>query len=106
MEKSFGDWLHDLRLAKGFISARKTSQMLGISNVYLHEIEADMKIPSNEILVRMADLYKVPCEELVLHAIPKREKTSEAKRLAVARYIMSMPEDEFNKLTTQIRKEE
>lgn len=99
MEKSFGDKLHDLRLSKGFISARKTASLLGISNVYLHEIEADIKIPSNEVLAKMAKLYGVDPVLLTIPATAGREKTPVARRLAVARYIMNMPDDEFNEFS-------
>ena len=102
IEKSFGDKLHDLRLQKGYISARKTATLLGISNVYLHEIEADMKIPSNEILAKMAKLYDVDPVMLTIPATAGREKTPTARRLAVARYIMNMPDDEFDKLSKGI----
>ena len=104
--KSFGDKLHDIRLEKGFISARKTAEKLGISNVYLHEIEADIKIPSNDVLSRMAKLYEVDPVMLTVPATARREKTPDARRLAVARYIMNMPEDEFNRLTQRIGRKE
>lgn len=104
MEKTFGQTVHSLRLKKGFVSARKAASALDISNVYLHEIEGDTKIPSNEIILRMADVYNVEAIYLISLASKSKAKTPSAARLEVARYIMSMSDDEFDDFQAKLAK--
>lgn len=105
MFQSFGQVVHSLRLKKGFTSARKAAIELKISNVYLHEIEGDIKTPSNEVIERMANLYGVDPVYLVsLVASNSKTKKSSTARLEVARYIMSMSDDEFDDFQASLSK--
>lgn len=105
MNQTFGQIVHSLRLKKGFTSARKASTALDISNVYLHEIEGDLKIPSNEVILKMADVYNVDPIYLVSLASKSKTKTPSAARLEVARYIMSMSDDEFDDFQVTLAKQ-
>lgn len=55
-----------IRVVAGFNSAKLAAQKLGCSLVYLQEIESGRAIPSNDLLERMAKLYRVETDALGL----------------------------------------
>lgn len=94
----FGTTLKTLREKKGIRSIRESARELDISHVHLYEMEKGIKFPSSELLYRISRFYDVsPVYLLILIGKDKRRSTDENK-VAVARYIMDMPADEFRKL--------
>lgn len=97
IEKSFSTFLKNERENKG-LSLREASKQLRISHVHLYEMEKGIEFPSSELLYRISRLYDVsPVYLLILIEKDKGRNTDENK-VAVARFVMDMPEDEFRKL--------
>ena len=62
--RPFGAFLHDLRL-KNKLTLRKAGEELGISYIYISEIENGKKIPSKKIIKLFSRYYSVPYIEFV-----------------------------------------
>jgi transcriptional regulator with XRE-family HTH domain len=62
-----GEFIRDQR-RRGQLSLRKLSEMAGISNPYLSQIERGLRKPSAEILQRIARALEISAESLYLRA--------------------------------------
>lgn len=94
----FSTTLKTLREKKGIRSIRESARELAISHVHLYEMEKGIKFPSSELLYKISKFYNVsPVYLLILIEKDKGRNTDENK-VAVARFVMDMPEDEFRKL--------
>ena len=66
--KSFGPYLRELRRAAG-LSLKKVERHAEVSNAYLSQIERGLRNPPHpEILNRLAKLYGVSAEDLLMAA--------------------------------------
>jgi len=104
--RPFGDFLHDLRLEKN-LTLRQAGNELGISFVYISEIEAGKRIPSEKILKLFSRFYSIPLGELTKlvndqKLIQSSRKSLNSHRLEVARSILEMPENEFDEISKTI----
>jgi predicted ATPase/transcriptional regulator with XRE-family HTH domain/predicted negative regulator of RcsB-dependent stress response len=61
-EISFGEWLKRQRKAQGF-TQEQLAQQVGCSTIALRKIEAEERRPSEQIAVRLADIFHVPDSE-------------------------------------------
>ncbi|MFC7491133.1 MULTISPECIES: helix-turn-helix domain-containing protein [unclassified Knoellia] len=83
-----GDYLREQRLSHR-LSLRQLSELVGISNPYLSQLERGLKRPSAEILQQLAKGLEVSAETLyvkagILDEHPAAESTSTTVRDAIA----------------------
>jgi transcriptional regulator with XRE-family HTH domain len=69
-----GEFIRDQR-RRGQLSLRKLSEMAGISNPYLSQIERGLRKPSAEILQRIANALRISAETLYVQAGIHDERT-------------------------------
>ena len=69
-----GEFIRDQR-RRGQLSLRKLSEMAGISNPYLSQIERGLRKPSAEILQRIANALRISAETLYVQAGILDERT-------------------------------
>jgi len=65
--EGLGGLIHEHR-AKAQISLRKLGELAGVSNVYLSQIEANLRRPSADILQRIAKGLQISAESLYVQA--------------------------------------
>ena len=75
--QDLGDFVREQRRL-GQMSLRRLSELSGISNPYLSQIERGMRRPSAEILQQLARALEVSSETLYVRAgiLPEHERTS------------------------------
>jgi transcriptional regulator with XRE-family HTH domain len=99
----FGEHIRKLRLSKGY-SQRALAEKLGINFTYLSKIETGrMPPPSQEAILRMAEVLEVDEDELLVLAdrVPDDVKdvvTQSQNVPAFLRQIKGMSEDELKQL--------
>jgi predicted ATPase/transcriptional regulator with XRE-family HTH domain len=59
---SFGEWLKRQRLAAGLTQKQLASQV-DCAAITIRKIEADERLPSAQIIARLADMFAIPTEE-------------------------------------------
>ncbi len=81
-----GAFIRDQRLT-GRISLRKLSEMAGVSNPYLSQIERGLRKPSADILQQIAKALRISAETLYIRAgiLEEREAGTEDVAMAVLR---------------------
>jgi transcriptional regulator with XRE-family HTH domain len=87
-----GDYLREQRhLAK--LSLRQLSEVAGISNPYISQIERGLKKPSAEILQALAKALRISAESLYVRAgiLEERTDVGEASALGVTNAILADP---------------
>ncbi|MBU6232895.1 MAG: helix-turn-helix domain-containing protein [Acidobacteria bacterium] len=65
--EGLGGFIHEHR-ARAQISLRKLGELAGVSNVYLSQIEANLRKPSAEILQKIAKALEISAESLYVQA--------------------------------------
>jgi len=65
--RDLGDFIREQR-RNGHLSLRKLSEMAGISNPYLSQIERGLRKPSAEILQQIANALQISAETLYVRA--------------------------------------
>ncbi len=65
--RDLGEFIREQRRV-GHLSLRKLSEMAGISNPYLSQIERGLRKPSAEVLQQLAKALRISAEQLYLHA--------------------------------------
>ena len=94
----FSTALKTLREKNGIGSIRAAARELAISHVHLYEMEKGLKFPSSELIYRISRFYDVSPVYLLILIEKDKGRSTDENKVAVARYIMDMPEDEFRKL--------
>jgi len=76
--RDLGEFIRDQRRV-GHLSLRKLSEMAGISNPYLSQIERGLRKPSAEILQQLARALEISSETLYVRAgiLDPRDDTSD-----------------------------
>src|SRR5687767_3309346 len=76
--RDLGEFIRDQRQT-GRISLRKLSEMAGISNPYLSQIERGLRKPSADILQQIAKALRISAETLYIRAgiLEEREGTED-----------------------------
>ncbi|MEY2454530.1 MAG: hypothetical protein QOD92_4104 [Acidimicrobiaceae bacterium] len=76
--RDLGEFIRDQRRV-GHLSLRKLSEMAGISNPYLSQIERGLRKPSAEILQQLARALEISSETLYVRAgiLDARDSTSD-----------------------------
>lgn len=72
MARLFGEKLKYLRFQSSFIQA-ELARNLGISRSYLNNLEAGRKFPSLEIVLKVANLFKVTTDYLIVDDVEVNE---------------------------------
>lgn len=62
---TFGQYLRHIR---GELAQRRFAQYLRCSNQYVNDLERDRRMPSNQMLARIADVAQVPLDVLYYYA--------------------------------------
>ncbi|MBN2238668.1 MAG: helix-turn-helix transcriptional regulator [Dehalococcoidales bacterium] len=105
-EINFGQFLKSLR-ARQHMSIRDVERKSGVSNPYIAQLEKGDRMPSPDILKKLAVAYNVTVRELLLRAgyldEPEVTATEEERIDAAFQYVLSDPD---YKLGTRIRGEE
>ena len=65
--EGLGGFIHEHR-ARAQISLRKLGELAGVSNVYLSQIEANLRKPSADILQKIAKALEISAESLYVQA--------------------------------------
>ncbi|MDP3062126.1 MAG: helix-turn-helix transcriptional regulator [Chloroflexota bacterium] len=98
MGRDFGDYLRGLRARQHF-SLREVEREGGVSNSYLAQLERGDRMPSPDILRKLAPVYKVTVREMMEQAgyLEEPEVTvSEVERVERAfQYAVDDPEFRF-----------
>ncbi|MDC7250428.1 MAG: helix-turn-helix transcriptional regulator [Sphaerochaetaceae bacterium] len=110
--RPLGNFLHTLRLEK-HLSLRKAGEELGVSFVYISEIEAGKKIPSDKILKIFSRYYSIPLRQITNLAneqklIQSQKTCPNNHRLEVARSVLTLNDIELkqiNEMILSIKKE-
>ena len=74
--RDLGEFIRDQRRL-GHLSLRKLSEMAGISNPYLSQIERGLRKPSAEILQQIAKALRIQAETLYVRAGILEERSTE-----------------------------
>jgi len=82
--KTLGEFIREKRNEMD-VSLRELARQLGITPPFLSDIELGRRYPSDPVLARFAEVFKVPVEEL--KRLDHRESVAELKR-----YIAAKPE--------------
>lgn len=61
--KRFGEKLRTLRQRNG-LTMRKLSEMLGVRDSYISQLESGDKIPNVAMLIKIADVFHVSLDQL------------------------------------------
>src|SRR5665647_18821 len=86
---NLGDYLREQRHSAE-LSLRQLSEVAGISNPYLSQIERGLKKPSAEILQALAKALRISAESLYVRAgfLEERTDLGEAARVDVQRAVL------------------
>ena len=88
-----GEFIRDQRRV-GHLSLRKLSEMAGISNPYLSQIERGLRKPSAEILQQIARALEISSETLYVRAGILEERTGDSDVLDEIRRDPKINEDQ------------
>src|SRR3569832_2228780 len=91
--RDLGEFIREQRRV-GHLSLRKLSEMAGISNPYLSQIERGMRKPSADILRQLARALEISSEELYLRAGILDERDGEPDLVAEIRRDPYITEDQ------------
>lgn len=80
--EGLGGFIHEHR-ARAQISLRKLGELAGVSNVYLSQIEANLRKPSAEILQKIAKALEISAESLYVQAGILEEDRTGTTELAI-----------------------
>lgn len=95
-ERIFGDYIHRLRIEKGD-SLRKAAMGIGVSAMYLSELESGKKIPAGKTTRKIADYYDVDYMTLS-NLCNKSKEVSESSKVAVARIASGLSEEDARRV--------
>lgn len=109
MKKTLGTQLKSARVTNNF-TLREVEEVTDISNAYLSQLENDkISKPSANILYKLANLYGIPFDQLLVTAgiIDKTTKPSQSKKTksfeTYALYSQNLSEDEERQLVEYLR---
>ncbi len=91
--RDLGEFIREQRRV-GQLSLRKLSEMAGVSNPYLSQIERGMRKPSAEILRQIARALEISSEELYIRAGILEERDGEPDLVAEIRRDPYITEDQ------------
>jgi transcriptional regulator with XRE-family HTH domain len=91
--RDLGEFIRDQRRV-GHLSLRKLSEMAGISNPYLSQIERGLRKPSAEILQQIARALEISAETLYVRAGILEERAGDADLIAEIRRTPDLTEDQ------------
>lgn len=97
IDRKLGDYLHNLRINKGR-TLRGAAKEMGISAMYLSEIESEKKIPAGQKLKVIADYYQEDYSKLNDIAKRSSPNTKKSSVAAVARMAEILSEEELKKV--------
>ncbi len=90
--RDLGEFIRDQRRI-GHLSLRKLSEMAGISNPYLSQIERGLRKPSAEVLQQIAKALRISAEQLYIRAgiLSPEEGVGGATALTVELAVLADP---------------
>ena len=91
--RDLGEFIREQRKV-GQLSLRKLSEMAGVSNPYLSQIERGMRKPSADILRQIARALEISSEELYIRAGILEERDGEPDLVAEIRRDPFISEDQ------------
>jgi transcriptional regulator with XRE-family HTH domain len=91
--RDLGEFIRDQRRL-GHLSLRKLSEMAGISNPYLSQIERGLRKPSAEILQQLARALEISSETLYVRAGILEERDVNSDLMAEIRREPNLSEDQ------------
>ena len=91
--RDLGEFIREQRKV-GQLSLRKLSEMAGVSNPYLSQIERGMRKPSADILRQIARALEISSEELYIRAGILEERDGEPDLVAEIRRYPYITEDQ------------
>jgi len=91
--RELGDFIREQRQV-GRLSLRRLSEMAGVSNPYLSQIERGLRKPSADILRQIARALSISSEELYVRAGILEERPSEVDLIVEIRRAGDLTEDQ------------
>ncbi len=96
-ERKLGDYLHALRISRG-ATLRSAAKEMAMSAMYLSEIESGKKIPSGQMLKKIADYYQESYIKLVSLGNNSQENNHSTSAASVARMVEGLSEENIKKV--------
>lgn len=102
-ERPFGDKIRAMRIERNF-TLREAASQIGLSAMFLSELESGAKFPSPEKLQNIAEFYLVKKEELETLVTKQKvireleEDPCDDQRLQAARTILSVDNDMLSRI--------
>jgi transcriptional regulator with XRE-family HTH domain len=88
----FGEKLHALRIQRGLTLKELARQLGHVAHGYISELESGKKLPSIELVLRIARLFEVTTDELLKDELELREK--DTSQMAEERQTKTAPQGE------------
>ena len=101
-ERRLGDYLHALRIEKKK-TLRTAAKEMEISAMYLSEIESGKKIPSGQMIKKIADYYQESYIQLAKLGNESSEGNYRTSAAAVARMVEGLSEENLKKVFDYIQ---
>ena len=101
-ERRLGDYLHEIRIKKDK-TLRTAAKEMGMSAMYLSEIESGKKIPSGPMLKKIADYYQESYIKLASLGNESSDGSNQPSATAVARMVQGLSEDNLKKVFDYIQ---
>lgn len=102
VERKLGNHLHTLRIGKGK-SLRAAAKEMNMSAMYLSEIESGKKIPSGQMLSRIAEYYQESYINLAKLGNESAEGNNQTSAASVARMVEGLSEENLKKVLEYIK---
>ena len=103
-KRILGDYLHKVRIDKGLGSLRNVASKIGISAMYMSEIESGKKIPSADVLQKISECYNEDYFNLVLLGQNSNESNQDDSKAIVARMANGLSESELQSVIDYMTK--
>ena len=101
-ERKLGDYLHALRISKAK-TLRSAAKEMNMSAMYLSEIESGKKIPSGQMLKKIADYYQENYIKLANLGNDSVENNHQTSAASVARMVEGLSEENIKKVLEYIQ---
>ena len=101
VSSSLGDTIREARLAR--FKLREFARLLGVSPTHLSDVENDRRVPSEELLTKMASYLELDLDELLAAAgrVPeeaRRFMENNPQAVSLFRRVSELDADQFKRL--------
>lgn len=99
-----GETLRIVRVATGNIKQKEVANAVGVSRVYISEIEKGKSTPSLKLLTKLSEFYNIPLSQLLLidDLAEKQSLTYQQTLIMVLDYYLSKETEEESEKTKKL----